>query len=122
LDPMVVFVHQRRIDRLARPGLVLDLMEPLRPEVDRKVLELVRDEKFGSADFMLTREGTCRLHPQLARRVVGIVAELSDMSRTVQQLTERIGFDPPRPRVHRSNAWIARRQSAEIEHYLSSAD
>ena len=108
LDPMVGYLHQRRIDRLQRPGLVLDLMEPMRPEVDRKVLELVRSEKFASADFTLTREGTCRVHPQLARRVVGIVSGLGDISRTVERLAKRIGFDPPRPRVHRSNAWIAR--------------
>jgi CRISP-associated protein Cas1 len=122
LDPMVGFLHQRRIDRLTRPGLVLDLMEPMRPEVDRRVLELVRDEKFCSADFTLTRVGTCRLHPQLARRVVGIVAGLSDMSRTVQQLAERIGFEPPKPRVHRSNAWIASRQTTKIERYAPLAD
>ena len=113
LDPMVGFLHQRRVDRLDRPGLVLDLMEPIRSEVDRKVLELVRDERFASADFTLTREGTCRLHPQLARRVVGIVSGLTDMGETVGQLSERIGFDAPRPRVHRSNAWIARKATPE---------
>ena len=42
LDPMVGFLHQLRIDRLERQGLVLDLLEPMRPEVDRLVLRLVR--------------------------------------------------------------------------------
>jgi CRISPR-associated protein Cas1 len=70
LDPMVGFLHQLRIDRLERQGLLLDLLEPMRPEVDRRVLKLVREEKFSAADFTLTRDGTSRLHPQLAHRLV----------------------------------------------------
>jgi hypothetical protein len=35
LDPMVGFVHQLRIDRLDRPGLVLDLLKPMCREVNR---------------------------------------------------------------------------------------
>ena len=42
LDPMVGFLHQLRVDRLDRPGLVLDLLEPMRPEVDRQVFNFVR--------------------------------------------------------------------------------
>ncbi len=48
---------------------MLDLMEPLRPVVDRAVLKLVREEKFTGADFVLQSDGVCRLNPELARVV-----------------------------------------------------
>jgi len=52
--------------------LVYDLMEPLRPKVDRAVLSLAISTTFTPKDFLLTRDGKCRLHPELARRVVDL--------------------------------------------------
>ena len=51
-------------------SLVFDLMEPLRPVVDRAVIKLVSEETFSGADFILQKNGVCRLSPELARRVV----------------------------------------------------
>ena len=42
-------------------------MEPLRPIVDRKVLEFVQQHTFAPGDFTLLQNGVCRLNPQLAR-------------------------------------------------------
>jgi len=53
---------------------VLDLMEPLRPVVDRLLMEFVAAERFSPSDFSISRTGLCRLHPQLARRVVQAVS------------------------------------------------
>jgi CRISPR/Cas system-associated endonuclease Cas1 len=45
-------------------------MEPLRPTVDRIVLDFLREHTFTPSDFELTDRGVCRLHPQMARRFI----------------------------------------------------
>lgn len=79
LDPSIGFLHANHPGRAA---LVFDLMEPLRPKVDRAVLEFVKGHAFSAADFAITDEGACRLHPQLARALVKQVGVL-DCSETV---------------------------------------
>jgi CRISPR-associated protein Cas1 len=71
LDPTIGVLHGNYKNK---HGLVFDLMEPLRPIVDRKILEFAQSRTFHRADFTLTNTGTCRLNPELARRVVGMVA------------------------------------------------
>ena len=107
LDTMVGFLHQLRIDRLERQGLVLDLLEPMRPEVDRLVLKLVRGETFAAGDFTLGRDGTCRLHPQLARRVVGLVGEVEGLPAIIARLVQMLDHQPRKRPPHRSKAWLA---------------
>lgn len=68
LDPTVGYLHACHPGRVA---LVYDLMEPLRPKVDRLVLDFMRRQTFEPGDFMLTERGVCRLHPQLTRSVAG---------------------------------------------------
>jgi CRISPR-associated protein Cas1 len=67
LDPAVGYLHSSRYRKNA---LVYDLMEPLRPQVDRSILRFVMTTTFTPKDFLLSQNGKCRLHPQLARRVV----------------------------------------------------
>jgi CRISPR-associated protein Cas1 len=69
LDPMMGYLHACHPGRVA---LVYDLMEPLRPQVDRLVLKFVGSHTFTPADFVLTGQGVCRLHPQLARTIAGL--------------------------------------------------
>jgi CRISPR-associated protein Cas1 len=52
---------------------VFDLMEPERPRVDRAVLDFVKATVFDPADFTIRSDGVCRLNPQLARRIAGLV-------------------------------------------------
>ncbi len=69
-DPMLGILHdQRHKDKDRTPSFALDLMEPMRPVVDRTVLKLVHEETFTGADFVLQSDGVCRLNPELARRV-----------------------------------------------------
>jgi CRISPR-associated protein Cas1 len=63
-DPMIGYLHSYNKERAA---FVFDLMEPLRPVVDRVVLDLVRAQTFEPADFMIRTDGVCRLNPQLAK-------------------------------------------------------
>jgi CRISPR/Cas system-associated endonuclease Cas1 len=66
LDPTIGYMHSKHG---ARSAFVLDLMEPLRPTVDRVVLGFVQDHLLSPADFILRDDGVCRLAPQLARTV-----------------------------------------------------
>jgi CRISPR-associated protein Cas1 len=71
LDPYMGYFHTRWRER---QGLVLDLMEPMRPVVDRAVLRFVQSHTFSAGDVTLRDDGVCRLNPQLARQVVSMVA------------------------------------------------
>ena len=51
LDPTIGYLHTSRVGRSA---LDYDLMEPLRPRVDRLVLHFVQTHTFSPADFILS--------------------------------------------------------------------
>jgi len=72
LDPYLGYFHTRWRERQA---LVLDLMEPARPVVDRVLLGFVQSHTLSAGDVTLRDDGVCRLNPQLARRIVGLLAE-----------------------------------------------
>lgn len=97
LDPTIGYLHACRPGRVA---FVYDLMEPLRPWVDRLVLEFIQGRTFDSRDFILTERGVCRLHPQLARTVAGLTvsdqAVKEVVTATVQNLAEAVSAEPPR--------------------------
>jgi hypothetical protein len=61
------FLHA---DRRGRDALVYDLMELARPAVDERVLAFLQATPFHAGDFTRVSDGSCRLHPQLARAVV----------------------------------------------------
>jgi CRISP-associated protein Cas1 len=57
-------------DRRGRDALVYDLMDLGRPAVDDHVLTFLQATTFHAGDFTRVSDGSCRLHPQLARAVV----------------------------------------------------
>lgn len=57
-----------------RTPLVSDLMEPLRPIVDRCVLEFSLSHRFTPGDFTINKWGGCRLNPEFARIIVQAVS------------------------------------------------
>jgi CRISPR-associated endonuclease Cas1 len=71
LDPTIGVLHG---NFGGKHRLVYDLMEPIRPFVDRKILEFVQSRTFHPADFTLSNTGLCRLNPELARNVVRLCA------------------------------------------------
>lgn len=81
LDPTIGFLHGAYRDKAT---LVYDVMEPLRPIVDSKILGFVFKNVFGPADFTLTQQGVCRLNPQLARHIVRLVDVEAEAGETVQ--------------------------------------
>lgn len=73
LDPTIGILHG---NARKQHGLVFDLMEPLRPIVDRKILEFIQSHRFHREDFVLGNSGNCRLNPELARTVVRAVTSI----------------------------------------------
>ena len=69
-DPSRGIMHEARSDSAA---MILDLMEPRRPVVDRAVLRFVSAHQFSGADFTITDRGVCRLNPALAKKVAALV-------------------------------------------------
>jgi CRISPR-associated endonuclease Cas1 len=66
LDPTLGVIHA---DYGTRDSLALDLMEPVRPHVDRHILDLVRTTTFRYADVFETRRGGCRILPPITRQL-----------------------------------------------------
>jgi CRISPR-associated endonuclease Cas1 len=66
LDPGIGLLHA---DQKARDSLALDLMEPVRPQAERYLLELLTQNAFRARDFNEARNGNCRLQPPLAHRL-----------------------------------------------------
>ena len=85
LDPEIGYLHSNHKGRLS---LVYDLMEPMRPVVDRAVLAFVNGQTFAPTDFPLSERGVCRLHPQLVRRVVVMLPKADACSSSVTALVD----------------------------------
>jgi CRISP-associated protein Cas1 len=78
-DPNIGYLHSPNPER---PALVFDLMEPLRPVVDHKVLEFVQAHTFHPADFTIRSDGVCRLNPEMAKYVVQLVTTRPEIGST----------------------------------------
>jgi CRISPR-associated protein Cas1 len=86
-DPTIGYLHAFEKFRAA---LVCDLMEPLRPVVDGKVLELVQGHTFQRADFTIRNDGVCRLNSEVARHITKLlIAELANQRVCILQLITR---------------------------------
>lgn len=70
-DPTLGIMHN---GKRGNPALILDLIESQRPVVDAAILKLIRNQKFAASDFIIRRDGACRLSPQLARKVASLIA------------------------------------------------
>jgi CRISPR-associated protein Cas1 len=106
LDPASGFLHDRRADR---PALIFDLLEPLRPVIDRRVLGFVAAQTFTPADVTLATDGTCRLHPALARRIVAHIGQIEGIAPILAELLKRLGHTIPDAMHQQSKTWVAQR-------------
>jgi CRISP-associated protein Cas1 len=102
LDPRVGYFHGNYRDK---HGLVYDLMEPLRPVVDRGVLGFVQRHTFEPGDFTLTSNGVCRLNPQLARTLVKSTHEKTTLR--CLEATNLIASEPRRNRPLKLSGCLA---------------
>jgi len=72
----LVMEQRRNVEKNASVTAHLDDHEPLRPIVDRSVLEFALSHTFTPGDFTITSKGGCRLNPQMAKVVASQVAIL----------------------------------------------
>jgi len=79
-DPTIGVMHEKKALRGTHPGFALDHMEPMRPVVDRAVLQLIETVTFTGADFSIQHDGICRMNPELARRVAQLALERCEVS------------------------------------------
>lgn len=70
-DPTIGIFHEGYRGNAA---FALDMIEPERPKVDAAILQFVADNAFSVSDFILTRDGICRLSPQLARTISALAS------------------------------------------------
>jgi CRISPR-associated endonuclease Cas1 len=70
-DPYAGIMHHVRE---GFPAYVYDLIEPERPNVDAAIIAFAQSRRFSGADFVLRKDGVCRLSPQLARMVAARVS------------------------------------------------
>jgi CRISPR-associated endonuclease Cas1 len=84
LDPGLGIVHT---DTKSRDSLALDLLEPLRPLVERQVLQLLEHRHFTTEDVFETRQGVCRLLPPITHE---LAEGLSSYATVVAPLAEQV--------------------------------
>ena len=70
-DPTIGIMHN---SKRGSPAWALDMIELERASVDARVLHLVADQTFAAEDFILKKNGGCRLSPQLARLIAQLAS------------------------------------------------
>lgn len=78
VDPTIAYLHANNEGRCS---LVFDLMEPVRPIMDKRILEFIADRTFSPDDFILNKKGLCRLHPQFARFIVKHLQDIPEIEK-----------------------------------------
>jgi CRISPR-associated endonuclease Cas1 len=66
LDPGIGFLH---LPRANRDSLAFDILEPVRPEVERWLYQWLNTEPLRRADFFETANGNCRLKSHLCAQL-----------------------------------------------------
>ncbi len=110
LDPGMGVLHS---DQPARDSLALDLMEPVRPEVDAFVLELLPTRVFRASDFFETRQGVCRILPPLTHELAGTATQWARRIAPVAEWTAAMFAATPGSRVQKISTLLTQdRRSA----------
>ena len=65
-------------------------MQPLRPQMDRLLLDFVLSHVFAPNDFILRTNGVCRLHPQLTRQMTPLTMNETAVQDIAAWLVERL--------------------------------
>jgi len=87
LDPTIGIIHGNSENPIP---LVYDLMEPLRPTVDQRVLGFALSLEFTPGDFTISKWGGCRLNPQLAGALVKSIAGVLDVAPAVRSFVRAL--------------------------------
>ena len=72
-SPLLGIMHRQK---RSSASYILDMLEPERPKVDTALLGFIGSNVFSWADFVLRKDGTCRLSPQLAKTVATVISQI----------------------------------------------
>jgi CRISPR/Cas system-associated endonuclease Cas1 len=87
-----------------RSSLIYDLMEPIRPLADRLLYQFMAKTPLRVSDFFETRQGVCKVMPELASKIVPLVRSLdSDINRVVKEFASN--FKPRRVETYPDDGW-----------------
>ncbi len=84
LDPGLGVLH---LDAAGRDSLVLDVLEPVRPQVERFVIDVMAEATFTRKDFIERTDGSVRVGPALAQR---LAATMPIWARAVAPYAEQV--------------------------------
>lgn len=87
LDPGLGLLHA---DQPARPSLLFDLMEPVRPSVDAWWLALLQRRTFRARDFIETARGECRLRGPRSALAEELAQTLPHWRKAIAPVAERV--------------------------------
>ena len=114
LDPGLGVLHA---DQKNRDSLALDVVEPIRPVVDRYVFSMLGDRVFRASDFVETRQGVCRILEPLTHELAataltwrGLVGSVTE--RVAHLLLGDTGDAQPTP-ISERNRSAGRRRAAD---------
>ncbi len=111
LDPMLGLLHT---DRTARGALALDLMEPVRPAVDRFVLDFLTKREFTRRDLYELPDGQCRLLPSVTEPLAAAAGRWARLVLPVAQSVVAALLDgaerAPKPQHHGETPYRRRRR------------
>jgi CRISPR-associated endonuclease Cas1 len=114
LDPGLGVLHA---DQRARDSMALDLLEPVRPEVDRFVLQLISGTTFGKRSFFETERGVLRVGAELARELAESLplwrARAGPVAEKVARVLGGVGLPTPMTQTNRSTGRDPYRKAAQ---------
>ena len=88
LDPQIGFLHRARS---GRASLALDLVEEMRPVIDRFVVGVVRRKQLRPDDFIRTRGGACYLSDHGRDKLINLWEQHKDSEHTHHILGRKVG-------------------------------
>lgn len=112
LDPGIGILH---VDTPSRDSLACDLMEPVRPEVDKFVLDWLKATPLSRSDFFEERDGNCRLMARFAERLSQTAPTWARLVAPVAEWFAQEVFETNRPRSPQLPARLTQRHRREVK-------
>lgn len=112
LDPGIDVLH---VDTPSRDSLACDLMEPIRPEVDKFLLNWLKAAPVSRSHFFEERNGNCRLMAQFAERLSQTAPTWARLVAPVAEWFAQELFRSSKPRSPQLPARLTQRHRREVK-------
>jgi CRISPR-associated endonuclease Cas1 len=85
-------------DQPARPSMSLDLLEAIRPDIDRYLLQLLQERTFAASDFFESRRGSVRVLAPASRQLAETLCAWAELlAPLAEQVAETLLAGRPTP-------------------------